>query len=215
METLYSIPSKHSYICRRCLANFLTRTHTPKRLNSSSALAPNSSSSKSEQNQQPSIPQGQSRIRVSSDKKQLNTGHYHNKPPHLKVTDHCFYWDTPAPKQVEISRANSTFEHTKHSPIRWWTASRFRTIPVSSVPEVAFLGRSNVGKSSLLNKLMNDEICYTSKKPGRTREMNAYGVGGKKGGDAKVAIVDMPGYGKASHAEWGQEILKYLTNRKQ
>lgn len=82
-------------------------------------------------------------------------------------------------------------------------------------PEVAFLGRSNVGKSSLLNAIMGKEICWTSSKPGRTREMNAFGIGGTKCGESKVVLLDMPGYGKASRAEWGVEIMKYLQGRRQ
>lgn len=100
--------------------------------------------------------------------------------------------------------------------MKLWSASKFRTTPLSSIePEVAFLGRSNVGKSSLLNAIMGQEICWTSSKPGRTREMNAFGIGGTKGGEHKVVLLDMPGYGKASRAEWGMEILKYLQGRKQ
>lgn len=82
-------------------------------------------------------------------------------------------------------------------------------------PEVAFLGRSNVGKSSLLNAIMGKEMCWTSSKPGRTREMNAFGIGGTKGGESKIVLLDMPGYGKASRTEWGAEIMKYLQGRKQ
>lgn len=100
--------------------------------------------------------------------------------------------------------------------MKLWSASKFRTIPlVSSRPEVAFLGRSNIGKSSLLNAVLGDEVCWTSSKPGRTREMNAFGIGGTKGGQSKIVLLDMPGYGKASREEWGTEILKYLKGRKQ
>lgn len=81
------------------------------------------------------------------------------------------------------------------------------------IPEIAFFGRSNVGKSTMLNALMGKQICYTSSKPGRTKELNAYGVGGTKGGDWKVTLVDTPGYGKASRAEWGDMIMRYLEKR--
>lgn len=72
-----------------------------------------------------------------------------------------------------------------------------------------------MGKSSLLNTIMEKEVCFTSSKIGRTRTLNAYGIGGRKGGEAKVVLVDTPGYGKGSHEEWGDEIIKYLTRRKQ
>lgn len=45
--------------------------------------------------------------------------------------------------------------------------------------------------------------------------MNAFGIGGTKGGESKVVLLDMPGYGKASRSEWGAEIMKYLQGRKQ
>ncbi|KAL8953912.1 MAG: hypothetical protein Q9222_000286 [Ikaeria aurantiellina] len=93
----------------------------------------------------------------------------------------------------------------------------FRNVPRGQVPEVAFLGRSNVGKSSLLNRLMDKNICHTSKNPGRTKSMNFFAVGGEdeQGNPGRLAVLDMPGYGHKSRAEWGEEIMKYLVGRKQ
>lgn len=134
----------------------------------------------------------------------------------LTPSDLCYYWDTKAPTPSQLTFADKIFTPSRHSPLKIWSASKFRTTPLSSVePEVAFLGRSNVGKSSLLNAIMGQNICWTSSKPGRTREMNAFGIGGTKGGEHKVVLLDMPGYGKASRAEWGLEIMKYLQGRKQ
>ena len=133
----------------------------------------------------------------------------------VALNDHCFYWDTQVPQLSQFEYADRFFTPSRHSPLRLWSASKFRTIPISSVPEVAFFGRSNVGKSSLLNALMGQKLCWTSSKPGRTREMNAFGVGGMKGGESRVVLMDMPGYGKGSRDEWGEEIMKYLTGRKQ
>ncbi|EAW06929.1 translation initiation/elongation factor MRX8 [Aspergillus clavatus NRRL 1] len=134
----------------------------------------------------------------------------------LSPSDLSYYWDTRVPNQAQLSYADKFFTPSRHSPVKIWSASKFRTTPLSSPePEVAFLGRSNVGKSSLLNAIMGKEICWTSSKPGRTREMNAFGIGGTKGGESKIVLLDMPGYGKASRAEWGIEILKYLQGRRQ
>lgn len=83
-------------------------------------------------------------------------------------------------------------------------------------PEVCFLGRSNVGKSSLLNTLLTRKISHTSSKPGRTKLMNAFAVGGAEdNGKNRLVVLDMPGYGKGGRAEWGTEVLKYLGKRRQ
>ncbi|KAF9572261.1 hypothetical protein EC968_010127 [Mortierella alpina] len=77
------------------------------------------------------------------------------------------------------------------------------------IPEVAFIGRSNIGKSSLINGLVNrNGLVKTSSKPGHTRMMNFFKIGDK------LSLVDMPGYGWKSRDEWGGMILSYLQNRK-
>jgi GTP-binding protein len=134
----------------------------------------------------------------------------------LTPSDLSYYWDTRIPNESQLAYADKFFTPSRHSPVKIWSASKFRTTPLSSLePEVAFLGRSNVGKSSLLNAIMGKEMCWTSSKPGRTREMNAFGIGGTKGGESKIVLLDMPGYGKGSRTEWGVEILKYLQGRRQ
>ena len=134
----------------------------------------------------------------------------------LTATQTGYYWDTPIPNGSQLAYADKFFAPSRHGPLKLWSASKFRTTPLSSLePEVAFLGRSNVGKSSLLNAIMGKKICWTSSKPGRTREMNAFGIGGTKGGESKIVLLDMPGYGAASRLEWGQEIIKYLQGRRQ
>lgn len=82
-------------------------------------------------------------------------------------------------------------------------------------PEVCFLGRSNVGKSSLLNALLCKKIAHTSSKPGRTKLMNAFAVGSLEDIDHRLVVLDMPGYGKGGRAEWGTQIMKYLEKRKE
>ncbi|WEW60640.1 hypothetical protein PRK78_006127 [Emydomyces testavorans] len=138
-------------------------------------------------------------------------------PSPRKVTpeSYCFYRDTLPPQPSQLEYADHFFSASKHSPIHLWASSLFRTIPVSLIPEIAFIGRSNVGKSSIINALVGEDICASSSKPGRTRTMTSIGAGGTKGGGSKIALVDTPGYGKGSHAEWGREIEKYLEKRRQ
>ena len=87
-------------------------------------------------------------------------------------------------------------------------------LPDTGMPEVAFAGKSNVGKSSLINGLMNRKsLARTSGQPGKTQTINFYKVNGE------MYLVDLPGYGyaKVSQAEkekWGKMIEKYLHTSK-
>jgi len=89
------------------------------------------------------------------------------------------------------------------------------TIPDNELPEIAFAGKSNVGKSSLINGLMNrKKLARTSQEPGKTQTINFYRV------NDDMYLVDLPGYGyaKASQKErekWGVMIENYLHTSKQ
>src|SRR5881275_2519570 len=87
--------------------------------------------------------------------------------------------------------------------------------PRDSIPEIAFLGRSNVGKSSLLNSLLGVRgLARASSTPGRTQSLNFFLINGK------FRFVDLPGYGyarapRAVQAEWGLAAAEYLAKREQ
>ncbi len=88
-------------------------------------------------------------------------------------------------------------------------------LPENTLPEVAFAGKSNVGKSSLINGLMNRKsLARTSAQPGKTQTINFYNINGE------MYLVDLPGYGYAKIAEsekkkWGAMIENYLHSSKQ
>ena len=100
-------------------------------------------------------------------------------------------------------------------------ADRFASLPKESLPEVAFMGKSNVGKSSLINRLTHQgSLARTSNTPGRTQQLNFFECNMEKtaGGVRALFLVDLPGFGfaKLSHdrrEELSEITVQYLTNR--
>lgn len=88
-------------------------------------------------------------------------------------------------------------------------------LPVTDKPEIAFAGKSNVGKSSLINALMNRKsYARTSATPGKTQTINFYNI------NEELYLVDLPGYGyaktsEAEKARWGKMIERYLHTSRQ
>ncbi|MBN9663789.1 MAG: YihA family ribosome biogenesis GTP-binding protein [Acidobacteria bacterium] len=84
--------------------------------------------------------------------------------------------------------------------------------PPEGMPEVAFLGRSNVGKSTLLNRLLGQKLAFTSSTPGRTQAVNFFRV------EDRMVFVDLPGYGYAKAPKtvsraWQEVVDAYLLQR--
>jgi GTP-binding protein len=91
--------------------------------------------------------------------------------------------------------------------------------PAEGPPEFAFLGRSNVGKSSLINSLLGQKLAHVSSTPGRTRTINFIGIYSRTTQPhPDLLLVDLPGYGyaklsRAEAAEWAKFIDPYLKDR--
>jgi len=111
------------------------------------------------------------------------------------------------------------------------TVNHLRDLPRTHVPEIAFAGRSNAGKSTAINTLCNQKkLCFASKTPGRTQHINYFSIGGAHVGqhrkdetrvdEIRALIVDLPGYGYAevpgaAKQHWNQLLGAYVQRRTQ
>jgi GTP-binding protein len=121
---------------------------------------------------------------------------------------------TPDPHGAPTALAARAWAHTARFLV---TASRLHELPEPGLPEIAFVGRSNAGKSSAINALaQHKRLAFASKTPGRTQHINLFNVGPA---DAPDAIwVDLPGYGFAavereSKQRWQAVLADYLAQR--
>jgi len=117
--------------------------------------------------------------------------------------------DKRTPRDTEVMRVLSRF---------MLSASDAAHFPPPSLPEVAFLGRSNVGKSSVINALVGSKLARTSNTPGRTRSINFFEI--RRAGQPKPELLftDLPGYGYAKVSreiseDWARFVDPYLHQR--
>ncbi|HET9642402.1 MAG TPA: ribosome biogenesis GTP-binding protein YihA/YsxC [Burkholderiaceae bacterium] len=126
----------------------------------------------------------------------------------------------PAPVQAHSAQAAPdklalAWTHTARFLL---TASRLDQLPATELPEIAFVGRSNAGKSTAINTLAQQKrLAFASKTPGRTQHINLFEVGPKDAADALFA--DLPGYGyaaveRAAKLRWQQVMADYLQIRR-
>jgi len=110
------------------------------------------------------------------------------------------------------------------TPLGWMHTARFLTtaaelfhLPALDVPEIAFVGRSNAGKSTCINTLTQQkQLAFASKKPGRTQHINLFALG--KQGITDAVLADLPGYGyaavpKQDKLRWQKVMANYLVTR--
>lgn len=135
---------------------------------------------------------------------------------------------TTKPAPTSNARKNNTAPAPKTEEtvaMGWLHTARFLTtapqlhfLPELDVPEIAFVGRSNAGKSTCINTLTQQkQLAFASKKPGRTQHINLFALG--KQGVTDAVLADLPGYGYAAvpmqdKLRWQQVMANYLVSRK-
>ena len=137
---------------------------------------------------------------------------------------------TTRPTAPSVSEAAASTDATSPAaphqvtPMGWMHTARFLTtaaqlhhLPAMDTPEIAFVGRSNAGKSTCINTLtQKKQLAFASKKPGRTQHINLFALG--KQGVTDAVLADLPGYGYAAVAKmdklrWQQVMANYLVSR--
>jgi GTP-binding protein len=122
--------------------------------------------------------------------------------------------DSPAEALVPDAKTAMGWMHTARFLT---TAAQLHHLPPIHLPEIAFVGRSNAGKSTCINTLTQQkQLAYASKKPGRTQHINLFALGRQQATDAVLA--DLPGYGyaavpKADKIRWQRVMANYLVSR--
>jgi len=123
--------------------------------------------------------------------------------------------NSPTPAVPDPAKVALAWTHTARFLT---TAARMEHLPVNELPEIAFVGRSNAGKSTAINLLTQQKrLAFASKTPGRTQHINLFSLGPKDAPDALFA--DLPGYGYAAVARgaklrWQQVMAEYLETRR-
>jgi GTP-binding protein len=133
-----------------------------------------------------------------------------------------------APAPIQMPRGQPAPPASKAAAVQalgWLHTARFLTtapqlhfLPALEVPEIAFVGRSNAGKSTCINTLTQQkQLAFASKRPGRTQHINLFALG--KQGITDAVLTDLPGYGyaavpKQDKIRWQQVMANYLVSRK-
>ena len=131
----------------------------------------------------------------------------------------------PKRHSPEDSKGRTALESKEEKEAMGWfhtarfltTAAQMNHLPAYDLPEIAFVGRSNAGKSTCINVLTQQKkLAYASKTPGRTQHINLFALG--RQGQSDAVLADLPGYGyaavpKSDKIRWQQVMANYLISR--
>lgn len=131
----------------------------------------------------------------------------------------------PSPRQGSAPSSGPEASPEARAALAWLhgarfltTASRLDQLPGDELPEIAFVGRSNAGKSSAINRLTQQKrLAFASRTPGRTQHINLFDLGPRDAPEARLA--DLPGYGyaaveRAAKLRWQEVMAQYLELRR-
>ncbi len=124
----------------------------------------------------------------------------------------------PPSKEPQVAAEHKAALAWTHTARFLTTASRLDQLPATELPEIAFVGRSNAGKSTAINTLaQRKRLAFASRTPGRTQHINLFELGPKEAPDALFA--DLPGYGyaaveRAAKLRWQEVMAEYLAVRR-
>jgi GTP-binding protein len=144
--------------------------------------------------------------------------------PHVRVPARPPKAPSASPAMTSATPTAPSATPAAVTPMGWMHTARFLTtaaqlhhLPAMDTPEIAFVGRSNAGKSTCINTLtQKKQLAFASKKPGRTQHINLFALG--KQGVTDAVLADLPGYGYAAVAKmdklrWQQVMANYLVSR--
>ena len=144
--------------------------------------------------------------------------------PHVRVSASPPKAPSASPAVASAAPTTPAAATAAVTPMGWMHTARFLTtaaqlhhLPAMDTPEIAFVGRSNAGKSTCINTLtQKKQLAFASKKPGRTQHINLFALG--KQGITDTVLADLPGYGYAAVAKmdklrWQQVMANYLVSR--
>ena len=144
--------------------------------------------------------------------------------PHVRVSASPKKVPSASPAVASKAPTTPAAAPAAVTPMGWMHTARFLTtaaqlhhLPAMDTPEIAFVGRSNAGKSTCINTLtQKKQLAFASKKPGRTQHINLFALG--KQGITDAVLADLPGYGYAAVAKmdklrWQQVMANYLVSR--
>ncbi|KAI5290823.1 hypothetical protein KEM54_000347 [Ascosphaera aggregata] len=132
----------------------------------------------------------------------------------LETSDHCLYWDSPAPTKDQLAWADEFFRSEEHTSKRLVPSRAYHQLEKPKVPEIVFMSASNGEKRLTLNWIFEQYLSTANAVPGRKFKLVPYAIGCTDYHQYKAIIVDTPGLASKNSEERAQMFARYLINRR-